>query len=52
MLAGAGIALGLPTTPPSLFGLLAVVCGLRIASVLLGWRLPMRRTEPTSRNES
>lgn len=43
MLAGIAIALGLPRTPFYLFGLLAVVAGLRIASVGLGWRLPQRR---------
>ncbi|HEY9898977.1 MAG TPA: trimeric intracellular cation channel family protein [Pantanalinema sp.] len=43
MLAGAAIALGLPTTPLFLFGLLGLVCGLRIASVVLEWRLPLRR---------
>ncbi|MNX68182.1 hypothetical protein D3C86_993490 [compost metagenome] len=45
MLAGAAIAMGLPTTPVYLFSLLALVCGLRIASVILEWHLPLRRIE-------
>lgn len=43
MLAGGAIALGLPTTPASLFCLLVVIAGLRIASVVFEWRLPLRR---------